>query len=172
MNFEHVSAYGLGELLKNKNNPRGIEIGCLTGDTTLFLLKTKEDLIITSVDPYIQYIDWNGYSISFNLNQKQMVIERMKEFGSRFNLINKTSDDACVDFVNDEYDFIFIDGLHSYEQVLKDCKNYYSKIKTGGIFSGHDYNTIEGVNRAVNEFAFSVGKTIKQTKNDVWYWIK
>ena len=80
--------------------------------------------------------------------------------------------EICVGFYYDEYDFIFIDGLHSYEQVLKDCKNYYSKIKTGGIFSGHDYNTIEGVNRAVNEFAFSVGKTIKQTKNDVWYWIK
>jgi len=37
---------------------------------------------------------------------------------------------------NDELDFIFIDDDHSYE----DFCNYYPKVKSGGIFHGHDYS--------------------------------
>ena len=49
----------------------------------------------------------------------------------------------------------------------------YPKIKNGGLFSGHDYRVIGSVNRAVNEFASKVNVfEIKETQNDVWYWIK
>lgn len=68
--------------------------------------------------------------------------------------------------------FIFIDGLHTYEQVLIDCKNFYSKVKVGGIFAGHDYNTIYDVRRAVDEFAKLQNKDIIQIPTDAWYWIK
>jgi predicted methyltransferase len=70
------------------------------------------------------------------------------------------------------FDVIFIDGLHTYEQLTKDCANYYSKLKDGGVFAGHDYNAIPGVKQAANEFAALYHKEIMFTESDVWYWIK
>jgi hypothetical protein len=62
--------------------------------------------------------------------------------------------------------------LHTYEQLSKDCLNYYSKVKDNGIFSGHDFQTISGVNKAATEFAEKCKKGILLTECDVWYWYK
>ena len=59
-----------------------------------------------------------------------------------------------------------------YNQLSKDCANYYPKLKEGGIFAGHDYNAIAGVRQAADEFAAKVGREIHITECDVWYWIK
>ena len=40
-------------------------------------------------------------------------------------------------------------------------------------FAGHDYRVIEGVGRAVDEFAKEMGATpIHLPEQDAWYWIK
>jgi hypothetical protein len=87
-------------------------------------------------------------------------------------MIRDYSDNVVDEFEDESLDLLFIDGLHTYEQVLIDSHNYYSKVKTGSIFSGHDYTAIPGVNKAVIEFAASVGKEILTTECDVWYWYK
>ena len=74
--------------------------------------------------------------------------------------------------IDSSLDFVFIDGLHTYEQVTKDMNNYYDKVKPGGIFSGHDYRAIECINKAVNDFASLKNKQILETNCDVWYWIR
>jgi len=166
------SGYGLGELIEDMPKVKGLEIGCDIGDTTEFLLNINSNLELTSVDPYENYVDWNGRP----LNERQHVFEtmtsRMEKFGPRFDILRKTSDDAVQFFNDEEFDFIFIDGLHTYDQLTKDCANYYSKLKPGGIFAGHDFTAIEGVNKAAKEFAAKIGKEILTTECDVWYWIK
>jgi predicted O-methyltransferase YrrM len=58
---------------------------------------------------------------------------------------------SIVPTLEDEYfDLIYIDADHSYESVLHDIKISLSKLKRGGIMSGHDY-AFESVSRAVNE---------------------
>ena len=153
------SGYGLGAMIKNMVNPVGLEIGCDIGDTSNFLLDSNPTLDLTSIDPYENYVDYN-------------VLKRLDGYSNRFELVRRTSDDAVEMFVDEQFDIIFIDGLHTYEQLTKDCANYYSKLKTGGIFAGHDFTAIEGVNRAAKEFAAQVGKEILLTEKDVWYWIK
>jgi hypothetical protein len=83
-----------------------------------------------------------------------------------------TSDDAVSKFEDESLDFIFVDGLHTYDQVLLDCRNYYPKLKKNGLFCGHDYGTIEEVRRAVDEFAKEVNKEIQFMRQDNWTWIK
>lgn len=166
------SGFGLRELIKDMKNPRGLEIGCDIGDTTEFLLQSNETLSLTSIDPYENYVDWNGRALNEREDVYVAMMKRMDRFSSRFGLIRLTSDEAFDKFDDEYFDFIFVDGLHTYDQLTKDCKNYYSKLKPGGIFSGHDYNAIEGVKRAANEFAQKVGKEILFTECDVWYWIK
>ena len=166
------SGYGLADLINNIDNPVGLEIGCDIGDTTEFLLDSKKDLNLISIDPYENYVDWNGRPLNEREEVLRRMMERMKVFGDRFTLIRKTSDDAVDEFKESQFDFIFIDGLHTYEQLSKDCGNYYKFLKPGGIFSGHDFTAIEGVNRAANEFATKVDKKILTTECDVWYWYK
>lgn len=175
-----ISFLGLEQIVKKDTLMIGLEIGCYRGDGANWLLNTFPNLTLHGIDPHLPYADWNGavpYSTQDMQNGKtseQIFHETMSPAVAqgRFLYNKKTSDDAVNDYTNEFFDFIFIDALHTYEQVLIDCKNYYSKVKTGGIFAGHDYNTISGVQRAVNEFAAEQNKDIIQIPTDAWYWIK
>lgn len=166
------SGKGLGELSRKMMQPKMLEIGCDVGDTAEFMMRSHPMLHLTSIDPYENYVDWNGRPLNEREVVYQNMMERMKHWPDRFELIRMTSDSAAQIFKDEEFDIIFIDGLHTYEQLSKDCENYYSKVKTGGIFSGHDYRSIEGVRRAVDEFSEKLGKKVEFTDNDVWYWYK
>jgi len=165
------SGYGLGELTKGMKV--GLEIGCSEAHTSKFLLDTNPDLKLYSIDPYVPYTDWNGNVLNDRQEFFERVTKEMVVYGDRFVLIRDFSDNVVDQFADGSLDFIFIDGLHTYEQLTIDCNNYYSKVKTGGIFSGHDFRVIPGVNKAVLEFAAkqSVDK-ILETECDVWYWYK
>lgn len=110
------------------------------------------------------------------LHQEYDIINKrvIDTFPNRTKLLRMTSDEAVGLIENDSLDFVFIDGLHTYDQVKKDCINFFPKVKKGGVFAGHDFTIIDDVNRAVKEFRDSVDPSIeiKTTNYDVWYWIK
>jgi predicted O-methyltransferase YrrM len=166
------AGYHFVEFMKQMKSPVVLEIGCDIGDTSQLLLDSNENLRLYTIDPYDDYVDWNGNNLNDRQNLYEHVRERFLSYSDRFNLYRLTSDDAAEEFQKEFFDFIFIDGLHTYEQLTKDCANYYSKLKPGGIFAGHDYTVIEGVNRAVNEFAAKQNKQISQGDCDTWFWIK
>jgi predicted O-methyltransferase YrrM len=166
------SGYGLADLIGNVSNPVVLEIGCSEGHTTEWLLECNPTLRITSVDPYVNYLDWNGNMLNDRQEFYEKTMNNLAKYGDRFTMIRDYSDNVVDQFQDGSLDMIFIDGLHTYDQVLKDCHNYYSKVKPGGIFAGHDYNVIQGVNKAVKEFANITGKSILETECDVWYWYK
>jgi predicted O-methyltransferase YrrM len=66
-------------------------------------------------------------------------------------------------FKDNYFDFIYIDAAHDYRSVKEDLEAWWPKLKTGGIFSGHDYFEDKrvwrgeevGVYKAVNELAES-----------------
>jgi predicted O-methyltransferase YrrM len=162
-------AKGLPNLVKDIKNPVGIEIGVCIGMTTTHLLDTILDLTLYGVDPYEEYAQMGGREAAY-----LEILENTKEYGDRFKLYRKTSDDASELFENETIDFIFIDGLHTYEQVKKDIENYYPKLKIGGLCSGHDYNGWKQtkVDIAVDECAASFGKKVEFCEQDMWYWYK
>jgi predicted O-methyltransferase YrrM len=168
------SAIGLGNLLSEDAEMVGLEIGTEDGTSTEFLLNKFSKLKLFGVDPYDSYRDWDSVQMLKQHRQKtfEKFLIKMQKYGSRYTHIPATSDQAVEDFKNESLDFIFIDGDHSYEQVAKDLRNYYSKVKLGGVFSGHDYRVLPGVKRAVDEFAAEIGKEVLYTERDVWYWVK
>lgn len=171
----HVSGRELVPILKKINAKIGIEIGVDEGLTSRYFLSQLPELKLFGVDPYAEYVDWNGNNLDQNgrNNTFEIAIKRLNKFSDRYVLYRVTSDDAVDKFADNHYDFIFIDGLHEYGQLKKDCANYWPKIKKGGVFAGHDYTTIAGVKKAVDEFAKEVGATpIHLREKDVWYWIK
>jgi len=153
-------------------SPVGIEIGCESGKTTKFLLESNPNLRLYSIDPFESYVDWNGSYLNRMEVLHDETMKILEPFSDRFILYRTYSDKAIVYFEDESIDFIFIDGLHTYEQVLKDCINYYPKIKKNGLFSGHDYTAVKGVGKAVDKFANKVNKQVNHTECDVWFWYK
>lgn len=165
---EWLPGQDIPEIIKDIENPVGLEIGTAEGITTKHLLSNIPSLKLYGVDPYPIYIDWDGNRPDWEGNYKKYR-ENTKPYEDRLTHISKTSDDAAADFEDESLDFIFIDGLHTYEQVLKDCKNYYPKLKRGGYLIGHDYTRIEGVYKAATEFCNGLGKEINSARQDLWY---
>jgi Methyltransferase domain len=67
--------------------------------------------------------------------------------------------DVAAVFADGQLDWIYIDGLHSYDGVRSDLDHYKSKVKPGGLIMGHDYTNHArakelnfGVVEAVDEF--------------------
>lgn len=167
-----LPAEDLPKLIKDIANPVGLEIGTERGTSTEYLLETIPTLKLYGVDPYVDYIDWYGGVASKKNEEYQEFKNRISKYSDRFYLYRETSDQALKRFDDETLDFVFIDGLHVYDHVLKDCENYYSKVKSGGILCGHDFNKIEDVNRAVHVFAGKIGKEVRLAKQDMWYIIK
>jgi hypothetical protein len=67
------------------------------------------------------------------------------------------SAEAAAQFDDGYFDWVYIDGNHLYEFVLRDLENYSLKVKPGGYIAGDDYGVrgwwLDGVTRAVEEFA-------------------
>lgn len=71
-------------------------------------------------------------------------------------------------FPDEYFSFIFIDAGHAYDMVTKDLQLWFPKLKKGGIFAGHDYDSDGVVARAVRDF---FGKDLTKNGNS-FYMVK
>ena len=83
---------------------------------------------------------------------------RLAQFGARSEIWRLRSAEAAARVPDGSMDFVYIDARHDYESVLEDLDAWYSKLKPGAIFAGHDYvdgmfpQGDFGVKSAVDEF--------------------
>jgi predicted O-methyltransferase YrrM len=173
MNLQQVimrdqhSTEGLLQMISElPNKGTMIEIGTFTGESTVIFGDHFEKVI--GVDPMLSGYDKNDMASQFDFNEVlDMFVDRTKDY-KNIQLITKTSDDAVSDFQDESLDFVYIDGIHTYDQVKKDIQNYLSKVKKGGVIGGHDYvQGWSGVMKAVNEVLGKPDKTFKEGS-----WIK
>ena len=178
---EWISNKGLVPYIKRHGeNLKGIEIGtCRAESTAYFLEKCPNIDLLTTIDPYKGYQDWNGEITQEVLDKFMAVAQKnLKPFGERVQMIRETSLDAAtkIKTITDsaEFDFIFVDGDHSYEATLADCEAYYPLLKKGGLFCGHDYSSIDAVYRAVNDFRDKnkITSPINLSTNSTFFWYK
>lgn len=114
-----------------------------------------------SIDPFIPYAG--------KIWSKEEFLENTKEI-PRLRLIDLTSDEAKDQIDDLSVDLLFVDGSHDEEQVIKDIRNYWPKIKIEGMMLGHDYkHSVPGVVHAVRE-CFGWNKKIFD--NSIWLSIK
>lgn len=59
-------------------------------------------------------------------------------------------------------DFVFIDGCHDYDAVLRDIRIWSKKVKPGGFIAGHDYDHSK-VKKAVDNFFKDLVNPISKT---------
>jgi hypothetical protein len=134
----------------------GAEIGTFKGENAKSILKILRIKKLYLIDPYEKYEEYKkDTAYSYLKNAEIEAKKRLIKYRDKIVWIKKNSVEALKDIPND-LDFVYIDGNHSYEFVKKDMKNYYNKLKIGGILAGHDIeNGIElneGVTLAFVEF--------------------
>lgn len=151
----------------------GAEIGVFNGDNARRMLQRLPIRHLYLVDPYI---DYQGYQAKLNL-EKMFSLDaslyaaqrKLAPHSDKISFILKKSEDAVYDIPND-LDFVYIDGNHSYEYVLRDIELYYPKVRYGGIIGGHDI-FCDDVRRAVEDFS-RINNLPRYIKNPDWWIIK
>ena len=127
-----------------------IEIGTFIGESTVLFGQNFKS--VTAIDPFLEGYDPEDSTSRFDFNEVyQEYLNRTKPYPN-INTITLTSDDAFSRVKDMQYDFIYIDGLHQYEQVKIDIENYMQLVKPGGYIAGHDYGAVwPGVKKAVHQ---------------------
>jgi hypothetical protein len=178
--FDFITAKGLVNVINDlstrlNRNVVGLEIGVCKGENIVhFLEQTNRIDKIHCIDPYLPYMDWIGPVTQEDVDlYLDITLKNFEPHKDKIVFYKDTSDNCVSKFSNEQFDYVFIDGDHSYEGVKKDLNNYYSKVKTGGVFSGHDIN-LQSVQQAVREFREQnlITNQIQFTDVNVWYWVK
>lgn len=170
---DKVGTEGLMDLIKelgDNSHKSMIEIGSFVGESTVIFAKYFKQVI--AIDPFLADYDPKDPT-SYLFEFKNVYETYLERTGDHKNIktIKLTSTDA-KDVLKDElFDFIYIDGLHTYEGVKTDIENYLPLVKKGGVIGGHDYTTsiphLVGVHKAVKEMLGTPDKVFKDNS-----WIK
>lgn len=162
----------------------GCEVGTWRGDTSRELLKRFDLLHLLMVDRYREYDDWEPDKAILGQSSDEM-LDIMREAAAatafaadRRMLLVGDSAAAAAYMLAGHFDFVFIDGGHSYEAVSRDLAVWYDKVAIGGLVCGHDYDGKSdrrgrfGVKKAVDEFAGRRGYRVRTEPALIWWFIK
>ena len=128
---------------------RIIEIGSYVGESTMIFADRFKEVI--SLDPYINDYDLNDaacHHAPFDKVYEQFIRNTLSV--PNIKSIKETSQNAFSILKDQQWDMVYIDGLHTYEGVLYDIEHYKTIIKPGGFICGHDYGW-DGVRQAIVE---------------------
>lgn len=109
----------------------GVEIGCLDGYSTAHLLECS-GLHLTSIDPFIP-----DSCAAHLIGKKERFHFNVAPWKERSHLIEDYSWNARPAW-DKPLDFLFIDGDHAYDAVLRDYTMWTPLLKVGGVLAMHD----------------------------------
>lgn len=166
----------------------GAEIGVWMGNTSSkFLLKRPKKVYLVdawSVEPYKQNTEatYEEYlakyaKVTGGKNESQFVKfydkvyqDVMEKYSKKKNVevVRAKSQDFFRDYTGESFDWVYIDGDHSFEGCLNDLEGCLPLMKKGGIILGDDYrwpfqnqggklNGKPGVTQAVDAFIAKYG---------------
>jgi SAM-dependent methyltransferase len=194
----NIGRNDLPHWLHELNFKTGVEVGVAAGEYSELIAKVNPQMKVYGIDiwkgyhGYKHYIDDDTFAGLFGQAQKRLSQYRNYEF------IRELSADALAHFDDNELDFVYLDANHEGPYVSDDIREWYKKIKPGGILAGHDYvrpgshrrnsfdarekwSVIDAVNRYVKEnnirpwFILGLKAKIPGTirdNNRSWMWVK
>ena len=168
---KYISDYLL-ELIVENNFKKFVEIGLWQCVNARKILKKSSGILdeYWGVDNfnheesgYHRALDWETWNNAYNKACKFMY------YFSSFRVVRMKSKDASELFPDNYFDIVYIDASHDYDSVIEDIKCWESKIREGGVISGHDYisNKYQDVKKAVNDIYKE--EKIKELPGGSWY---
>jgi predicted O-methyltransferase YrrM len=163
--FENIYDFAV----KNFNNCNFLEIGAWAGKSTAYMAQ-----LIKSQNKNIKFYTVDTFlgepTCQFHLDKvEQLGGTVFNEFWSNMSDLGLCSyvhpiistSHNCIEKTRDkEFAFIFIDGAHDYDSVMRDLKYTYDHVLQNGLIGGHDYNS--QCKLAVDTFFSEKGKKVNQ----------
>jgi predicted O-methyltransferase YrrM len=169
-----ISGIGLIPAIKQlQGDLVGCEIGVCHGFTTEAFAKNIPNITkLYAIDNYPTYVDWDGTRITTERQAeiKRRCYERISKFPC-IEISYDSSDEFHSKLEDNSLDFIFVDGDHSYEAAYRDFVNYLPKVKSGGVFAGHDIY-LSSVQNAIRDALGEKAREVRTVENNAWYIIK
>ena len=134
----------------------GAEIGVCQGTFAYHVLLKQNPAKLFLIDPWEYGLQKDLEPDVTPENQKgrseqyQKVCEYFAPF-ENVTIIRQKAEDVASQFENEYFDYVYIDGEHSYAAVARDLRNYFPKVKVGGYLIGDDYGWT-GIAPAVQDF--------------------
>ena len=151
----------------------GAEIGVYRGDHAKNILDFLNIEHLVLVDPWKGYRDYRADSGQDDASYEKYYQEVKNKFSNnpKVKIIRDSSINAAKMFENEYFDFIYLDGDHSYEGVSMDLESWFPKLKKFGVMCGDDYGHPSGVGviEAVTKFAYK-NKLIVNYGEDSQFW--
>jgi predicted O-methyltransferase YrrM len=84
----------------------------------------------------------------------ESVKKLLKKYKDNINIIKGNSNEILPAMTSEKFDYVFLDGGHKYETVLKDLKFLTQIIKNNGVILCDDYDLTyaPGVKKAIDEY--------------------
>ena len=150
----------------------GAEIGVRWGEYSEILLTKNPGLKLYCID------SWAPYERTPQ-DKQDRIFRRASKVLSKYGaiLIRKPSMEALADIPDESLDFVYIDAMHDFDNVMMDIIGWSKKVKHGGVISGHDFTRLPGCGVIPAVEAYTRGHMILQwyvTRNEVWpswFWV-
>ena len=162
------------EMIREYCKPGNVlcEIGVFCGEFAEKLLETSPSKLVL-IDPWQGVVgsgdvDGNNY-VNYDLEKVYEKMVLASQAIPAIELRRGFSWNELQKYPDNYFDFIYIDGDHSYVGCKMDLTLAYQKVKPNGILAGHDYemnfekaknNYNFGVKQAVDEFCLEKNLTI------------
>ncbi|UCG53510.1 MAG: class I SAM-dependent methyltransferase [Candidatus Latescibacterota bacterium] len=168
------------EFLERSEFPRGgiiVEIGVRYGLFSELLLEHLKPERFYLIDP------WKNDGLDPGESRDNIRLEgEFRSCVARFRgrvpkVLRAKSADAAFSFADEDFDFVYIDGNHTYEFVLLDCLLWWPKVKKGGFLAGHDYEEKMRCDqwdprKAVDRFAKIIDRKPTTVEGGTDWWIR
>ncbi len=118
----------------------GAQIGVWMGDFAYYGLLPIQPSKLYLIDPWEVYNDYMYDTVS-----------RMFAPFDNVEILRMKSESAADLFPDEFFDYVYINGDHSYGAVMHDLTNYLPKVKVGGYIIGDNYGW-KGVGPGVQQF--------------------
>ena len=141
----------IGQLLEKEGKLNGAELGVQLGKFSQMILSNWP-----SCKSYMLVDVWDlsdnvNYNDAANVGKEKQgyiyrkMLENLSPYQSQLVINRNFSHNASLSVPPNSLDFVYVDARHDYESVLEDMRDWWTKLRPGGILAGHDFTSARSV---------------------------